>query len=430
MKRMKMNDRSFVLKGDICYSEDAQYLKVCPDGFLVSVDGVSAGVFPAIPGEYAQLPVLDYSGRLIIPGLCDLHVHAPQYAYRGLGMDMELLEWLDTYAFPEEAKYADMDYAREAYGYFVHDLKYSPTTRFCAFATIHEAATLQLMQMLEKSGLRGYVGKVNMDRNSPDYYIEDGAETSLADTVHWVEQASELYQNVKPIVTPRFTPSCSDELMMKLGELADRKGLRVQSHLSENQDEIRWVQELCSWSDGYIDNYQRPGVISAGRPSLMAHCVYSDKRELQVMKANDVFAVHCPQCNMNIASGIAPVRRWMDMGVQMGLGTDVAGGATLSIFRTMMEARQVSKLVWRLTDQSLHPLTLEEIFWMGTKGGGAFFGKVGSFEPGYEVDVLVLDEGRIPHPQTLDIRQRLERYICLSESQDIRHKFVAGKCIF
>lgn len=427
---IKMIDRNFILKGDICYSEDAQHLKIYPDGFLICEEGISTGVFGEIPEEYEGFQLLDYSGQLIIPGLCDLHVHAPQYAYRGLGMDMELLEWLDTYAFPEEAKYADMDYAREAYGYFVHDLKYSPTTRFCAFATIHEAATLQLMQMLEETGLRGYVGKVNMDRNSPDYYRESSPEASIKATVRWIEQAGKYCQNVKPVITPRFTPSCSDELMQELGGLASETHLRVQSHLSENLSEIEWVKELCPWSDNYMDTYVKPGLVAPGRPSLMAHCVYSDEKELQLMKDNDVFAVHCPQCNMNIASGIAPVRRWMDMGVQMGLGTDVAGGATLSIFRTMMEARQVSKLVWRLTDQSLHPLTLEEIFWMGTKGGGAFFGKVGSFEPGYEVDVLVLDEGRIPHPQTLDIRQRLERYICLSESQDIRHKFVAGKCIF
>lgn len=425
-----MNDRNFILKGDICYSEDAKHLKIYPDGFLVCVEGISAGVFEKIPEEYKGFQLLDYSGQLIIPGLCDLHVHAPQYSYRGLGMDMELLEWLDTYAFPEETKYADMDYAAEAYSYFVHDLKYSGTTRFCAFATIHEAATLQLMQMLEKSGLRGYVGKVNMDRNSPDYYCERSAEASVKATASWLEQAEQCCQNVQPVITPRFTPSCSDRLMQKLGELAAAKNLRIQSHLSENISEIDWVKELCPWSDNYIDTYVKAGLTAPGRPSLMAHCVYSDAKELQVMKANDVFAVHCPQCNMNIASGIAPVRRWLDMGVKMGLGTDVAGGSTLSIFRTMMEARQVSKLVWRLTDQSLQPLTLEEIFWMGTKGGGSFFGSVGSFEPGYEADALVLDESRMLHPQALDVRQRLERYICLSESQDIQHKFVAGNCIF
>lgn len=425
-----MNEKNFILKGDICYSLDAQHLATRENGYLVCVDGESQGVFEEIPENFKALPLYDYSGQMIVPGLSDLHIHASQYTYRGLGLDLELLEWLNSYAFPEEAKYARMSYAGEAYDYFVHDLKYSPTTRFCAFATIHTPATLMLMEKLEKAGLYGYVGKVNMDRNSPDYYCEADAQQSLEATRDWVAQAGERCQNVKPILTPRFTPSCTDELMGSLGRLAEEQQLPVQSHLSENLSEIEWVKALCPWSENYIDTYKRPGLIGSGQPSIMAHCVHADEKEMQVMKENQVFLAHCPQCNMNIASGIAPVRRWLDMGLHVGLGTDVAGGATLSIFRTMMEAMQVSKLVWRLKDQDLKPLTVEEIFWLGTKGGGAFFGKVGSFEKGYALDALVLDEKRLPHPQVLNLKQRLERYICLSQEQDICHKFIAGSQIF
>lgn len=425
-----MKDRGFILKGDICYSKDTAHLETFEDSYLICVDGLSAGVFKELPEKYTDLPMMDCSRQLIVPGLSDLHIHAPQYAYRGLGMDLELLEWLDTYAFPEEAKYAGMDYAEKAYDIFVNDLKYSPTTRFCAFATIHAPAALRLMQKLEKTGLHGYVGKVNMDRNSPAYYCEADAAKSLRDTAAWAMQAQNCCTNVKPIITPRFTPSCTDELMAGLGKLAADLKLPVQSHLSENLSEIAWVRELCPWADSYIDTYRQKGLIGGGHPAIMAHCVHSDEKELQVMKDNNVFLAHCPQCNMNIASGIAPVRKWLDMGLNMGLGTDVAGGATISIFRTMMEAMQVSKLVWRFVDQSLKPLTMEEMFWLGTKGGGAFFGKVGSFEEGYDFDALVLDEKRLPHPQPLNMRQRLERYICLSQERDISHKYVAGRRIF
>lgn len=425
-----MQEKNFILKGDICYSLDERHLAVHENAYLVCLDGRSAGVYDAVPRQYKELEICDYTGQLIVPGLSDLHVHAPQYTYRGLGMDLELLEWLDTYAFPEESKYCDMDYAKEAYAMFVHDMKYSPTTRFCTFATLHTPATLELMRQLEEAGLYGYVGKVNMDRNSPDYYCEADASESAAETIKWIEQSSARFEHVRPIITPRFTPSCSDELMEVLGRLAADNRLPVQSHLSENLSEIQWVKALCPWSESYIDTYKRPGLIGGGRPSIMAHCVHSDEREMQVMKENGVFLAHCPQCNMNIASGIAPVRKWMEMGLNVGLGTDVAGGATLSIFRTMMEAMQVSKLVWRLVDQKLEPLTVEEIFYLGTKGGGSFFGKVGSFEAGYEFDALVLDEKRLPHPQTLNLKQRLERYICLSESADISHKYVAGRRLF
>lgn len=425
-----MQERNFILKGDICYSLDENHLATYENAYLVCLDGRSAGVYDAVPKQYKEFGICDYTGQLIVPGLSDLHIHAPQYTYRGLGLDLELLEWLDTYAFPEESKYRDMDYAKEAYAMFVHDMKYSPTTRFCAFATLHTTATLELMGQLEEAGLYGYVGKVNMDRNSPDYYREADAAESMKETFKWVEQSLARYQHVRPIVTPRFTPSCTDELMEALGRLAADNHLPVQSHLSENFSEIEWVKDLCPWSESYIDTYKRPGLIGGGLSSIMAHCVHSDEKELQVMKENGVFLAHCPQCNMNIASGIAPVRKWIEMGLNVGLGTDVAGGATLSIFRAMMEAMQVSKLVWRLVDQRLAPLTVEEIFYLGTKGGGAFFGKVGSFENGYEFDALVLDEKRLPHPQAMSIRQRLERYICLSESSDISHKFVAGNRLF
>ena len=420
---------NFIMKGDICYSETSDALRLCEDAYLICENGRSMGVFTQIPENYQHFEVLDYTGHMIVPGLSDLHVHAPQYAYRGLGMDMELLEWLETYAFPEESGYKEPAYADKAYSMFVQDLKYSPTTRFCAFATIHTSATLKLMALLEASGLKGYVGKVNMDRNSPDYYCEESAEASLEATREWLMQ-SEQFHNVRPIITPRFTPSCTDALMMGLGAIASENHLAVQSHLSENLGEIDWVKELCPDSENYMDTYISAGLTAPGRKSIMAHCVYSDEREIQMMKDNDTYAIHCPQCNMNIASGIAPVRKWLDIGVHMGLGSDVAGGATLSIFRTMMEARQVSKLVWRLLDQNLKPLTLEEIFWMGTKGGGSFFGNVGSFEPGYELDALVLDESRMPHPQALTLRQRLERYICLSENGDLLHKYISGNKIF
>lgn len=144
------------------------------------------------------------------------------------------------------------------------------------------------------------------------------------------------------------------------------------------------------------------------------------------MKENGVFVAHCPESNMNIASGVAPVRKFLDEGVHVGMGSDVAGGSTESIFTAMAHAIQTSKLRWRLQDESLKPLTVEEAFFMATKGGGEFFGKVGSFEPGYELDAVVLDDTRLRHPQDLDVKKRLERMIYFSDDREIRAKYVAG----
>ena len=305
-----MNATSFLLKGDLCYSVDPNTLRSVPNGYLLCVDGRCAGVFDTIPESYASLPLLDYTGHLILPGLTDLHVHAPQYTYRGLGMDLELLDWLNTYTFPEEARFRDLSYAKQAYSRFVEDVRRGPNTRLCAFATVHPDATRLLMDLLEESGLVAMVGKVNMDRNASPDLQEESAEASLAATVSWLEESAGRYQRVSPILTPRFIPSCSDPLMESLGKLQRERNLPVQSHLSENRSEVEWVKELCPSSHGYGDAYDSFGLFGGENcPTIMAHCVLSDDDEIALMRERQVYVAHCPAsppCRPPRPSGWAP----------------------------------------------------------------------------------------------------------------------------
>ncbi|MEG1878610.1 MAG: amidohydrolase family protein, partial [Pseudoflavonifractor sp.] len=292
-----MSHPSFVLKGDFCWSRDPRNIVTRPNCYLVCEDGVSAGVFDTLPPQYAHLPLSDYSGMLITPGLTDLHVHAPQYAFRGLGMDLELLDWLATNVFPEETKYSGLDYAKKAYSQFVDDMRRGPNTRACIFATVHPAATELLMDLLESSGLCTMVGKVNMDRNCPDTLREGSAEASAAATEHWLRDIAGRYTHTRPILTPRFIPSCTDELMGKLGELQREHHLPVQSHLSENQGEVAWVHELCPKAEFYGDAYDQNGLFGGDAPTIMAHCVLSEEPERKRMKERGVYIAHCPQSN-------------------------------------------------------------------------------------------------------------------------------------
>lgn len=425
-----MEKQNFVLKGNLLYSQDERTLRIVKQGYLVCEDGLSAGVYETLPEEYRDYPLFDCGDKLIVPGLTDLHVHAPQYAFRGLGMDMELLDWLNTHTFPEEAKYRDLEYARQAYTIFTDRLKKSGTTRAVIFATVHREATELLMDLLEDSGLKTMVGKVNMDRNTPDYLVEESAEVSAEETVKWLLDTRDRYERTKPILTPRFTPSVTDELMELLKNIQQEYGLAVQSHLSENPGEISWVKELCPWSTCYGDAYDHFGLFGGDAQTIMAHCVYCTEEEQKLLKDRGVYVAHCPQSNVNLSSGIAPIRTYLEQGIHTGLGSDVAGGFTESIFRAMADAVQVSKLYWRLVDDTKKPLTMEEAFYLGTKGGGSFFGKVGSFEKGYEFDVLVLDDTDLPHPQPLELKDRLERFIYLSDERHITGKYVAGRRIF
>ena len=422
-----MNGPVFILRGNIVYSKDQNELNICEHGYLVCREGKVEGVYQTLPFRLGGNPIHDHGDCLIIPGLVDLHIHAPQYSFRGLGMDMELLEWLETNTFPEEAKYESPEYARKAYQIFADNMRKSATTRACIFGTVHREATLLLMDLMEKTGLDTMIGKVNMDRNCPDYIIEE-TEESAGETLEWIKDVlHRKYKNTRPILTPRFTPSCTDELMEELKKLQMRYGLPLQSHLSENPGEIAWVKELCPWAEFYGDAYDRFGLFGADCPTVMAHCVYSGEQEIERMKENGVFIAHCPESNMNVSSGIAPVRTFLEQGLHVGIGSDVAGGSTENLFRAMAHAVQSSKLRWRLTDDSLEALTAEEVFYMATKGGGAFFGKVGSFEKGYEFDAVVLDDTRLKHPQPLDVRSRLERMIYLADEREIRAKYVKGK---
>ena len=421
---------NYVIKGNLCYSESKDHIRIVPNAYLVCENGLCAGVFETLPERYAALPCTDYGDKLIIPGLTDLHVHAPQFAFRGLGMDMELLDWLNTYTFPEESKYADRTYAERAYGQFAAHLHRSATTRAAIFATIHTAATELLMEKMEHSGLVSYVGKVNMDRNSPEYLCEASAAESIAHTEEWICRTRERFENTKPILTPRFIPSCTDELMKGLRTLVEKYHLPVQSHLSENFGEIEWVRELCPDSRFYGDAYDRFGLFGGDHPCIMAHCVHSTPEETALMKKNGVFVAHSPLSNANLSSGVAPITHFLDEGLNVALASDVAGGETENLFASMAAAIRVSKLRWRLLDQNVPALSVDQAFYLATAGGGAFFGKVGSFEAGYEFDAVVLDDSALDHPQELPLRARLERCFYLADDRQIAAKYVKGRKLF
>ena len=426
-----MNESIFILRGNVVFSKAKDELDIREHSYIVVEEGHVKGVYETLPEEYESCTVTDYEDKIIIPGLVDLHVHAPQYAFRGLGMDLELLDWLDTHTFPEEAKFENLEYAKEAYSIFADNLRKSATTRAVVFGTIHRKATLLLMDLLELSGLNTMVGKVNMDRNSPDFLCEESAEASALETVEWIKDVKHnAYKHTRPIITPRFTPSCTDELMEKLKMIQMRYDLPVQSHLSENPGEIEWVKELCPWSEFYGDAYDRFGLFGADCKTVMAHCVYTDGPELERIKENGVFVAHCPESNINLSSGVAPVKKFLEKGLHVGIGSDLAAGSTENLFQAMAHAIQASKMRWRLLDDSVKALTVEEVFYIATKGGGEFFGKVGSFEPGYEFDAVVLDDTRLKHPQELDVKKRLERIIYFSDDREIFAKYVEGEKLF
>jgi guanine deaminase len=251
--------------------------------------------------------VIDYSNLLIIPGLIDLHLHAPQFPNIGLGLDKELLPWLQTYTFPEESKYSDLEYAKKVYSKLIKELWKYGTTRCCVFATIHKDSSKLLLDLFNTSGLGAYVGKVNMDYNSPDTLIED-TDKSIEDTEDIIKEYKSKYPLVNSIITPRFVPTCSDKLLNALGDLAKKYNTPVQSHLSENRDEIKMVSDRYQNQPNYASVYNSYNLLGDTK-TIIAHCIHLTKEEIDLLRDKEVYVAHCPTSNANLSSGIAPIRK-------------------------------------------------------------------------------------------------------------------------
>ena len=419
-----VTETKFIIKGTFIDTLTKDEFRI-RKGFILVEDGLIKNFSEENPDTSIKL--YDYTGKLIIPGLSDLHLHASQYSNTGLGLDLELLDWLDTYTFPEESKYKDIEYAKKAYQTFVDDLAKTATTRASIFATLHTDMTLLLMDLLEQKKICAYVGKVGMDRNCPDFYIEKNGKE---ETLRFVEECQKRnYKFVKPIITPRFTISCTDEYMKYMGELAKKYNIAVQSHLSENFGEIDFVRQLRPNDKFYGESYDKNGLFGKEVKTVMAHCVHCPKEESELIKKNGVYIAHCPTSNSNISSGICPAGRYLREGYNIGIGSDISGGHTLDLFEVIRHAIQVSKMNLRYINPKEKPLTLSETFFMATNKGGSFFGKVGVFEKDYEFDAIVLDESLIKNIREYNEKERLERFIYNKDAK-LESKFIKGNKIF
>ena len=413
-----------VYKAHVLFTKEQSHFEVIENGYVAVDDGVVTGVSADLRSlDSLDAEVIDFGDKLLIPAMNDVHVHAPQYRNQGIAMDLELLPWLQNYTFPEESKYADTRYAERMYRRFVHDLWRFGTMRATVFATVHMESTRMLMKLFSEAGMGALVGKVDMNRNCPDTLVET-VDEAIRGNESLISEYNDPKGLVRPIITPRFVPSCTPELLKACGELARKHHLPVQSHLSENLSEIEWVKELEPGSLSYGDAYNRYGLFGQ-TPTVMAHCVWTAGQELELMIENQVMVAHCPTSNLNIASGMAPIRTFLDEGIPVGLGSDISGGHDLNILRMMVYAIQVSKMHYQQNkDKSF--LTLPEVFWIATKSAGRMFGKVGSFEPGYDFDALVIDDSDLNF-DNYSLLHRLERYIYLGDDRHIVHRFCRGK---
>ena len=411
-----------IIKGNIISADEIGKLNIFENSYLVAKDGRIAGIFKELPNEFKNEKIDDFGDALVMQSFSDMHLHAPQYAMLGMGMDLPLLDWLNTYTFPTESHFKDKRLARKIYRDLAKKLITNGTTRVAMFSSLHLGSTIVLMEELEKAGVCGYVGKVNMDRNSPDI-LSEGTAKSIRDTLKWIE-LSKKFDNVKPIITPRFTPSCTNKLMKRLGEIAKEYDLPIQSHLSENTGEIAWVKELHPDTDLYYESYVKYGLWN--NRTLMAHCVHSNDVERKAIKDAGVYVVHCASSNENLTSGYAPIRKMLNEGIRVVLGSDIAGGDHLSMFDVVAATIRASKARDIMDDWKTPFLTPEEAFYLGTSAANSFFDEKPGFAKGNELHALVLDDSKLMSVRPLSIKERFQRAMYLRQKDAIKAVYSKG----
>ena len=412
-----------IYHADIVYSGSRDEMIVRKDSYIAVENGAVEGIYEELPEKYAGAPLTDYGNSVMIPAFSDLHVHAPQYPQRGLGMDLLLADWLNTYTFPQEARYADPEYACEVYEAFVNSLIENGTFHACVYGTIHREATSGLLERMEEKKLRAFVGKVNMDIQSPDY-LRETPEESLSETEIFLEQYSGN-RYAKPIITPRFAPTCSFGLLKGLGRLGRKYHAGVQTHLVESRWEAAEAVRLNPDCACDTRIYEKAGLLENG-PVIAAHFIFPTDEDIRILKEYGGYAVQCPDATVNVIAGIMRTAALSENGVYLGLGSDIAGGYLPGIYTQAARSVQLSKLKAFYEPEGNRSIPFANAFYMATKEGGALFGQVGSLEPGYEFDALVIRDFSDPF-RKISPEETVERFCYTGNPADILAGFIHGE---
>lgn len=449
-----MNEFAHVFQGTAFTSKSPKEVQVLKDYlFCINGDGmIEKAVSPDDAGYQGLLETYQHKGnfhrlakgQFFLPGFIDLHVHAPQWAQSGTALDIPLNDWLETYTFPLESKFSDLQFAKTIYQDLVSQLLANGTTTVLYYATIHKESSLLLAEICAEKGQRGLVGKVVMDDPTlnPDYYRDESTATALKDTEDFILAVKELAktakQGVYPVVTPRFIPSCTDEALIGLGELASKYDTHIQSHCSEGDWEHSYVKERCGKNDAFALNDF--GLLQD--KSIMAHCSFLSDDDAQLFAKTGTAIGHCPLSNAYLANGVTPIARLHSKGIDIGLGTDIAGGFSPSIYDNAKQAVISSRMLEDGVDTHLPTedrgvpasrITINEAFFFATAGGGESLSlPIGRLQENFAWDVQVidtkLDSARLPiFDEDEDLLDVFQKIMYLTRPENIREVWVQGE---
>lgn len=457
---MSQTGKTHVFYGTVIHATNQTTLEILTSALLaVSEDGsilkLESDVEQrTIPDRLSGIGLSDVSvtalhdGQFLIPGFVDTHNHAPQWLQRGLGQGMHILDWLEGITFPNEAKFANAEYARKAHEKLVSGMLRQGVTTASYYSSLHGDATRGLASMCYERGQRALVGKCNMNRNSPDYYRDASVEESLAETEKCIAYMRKLDPHgrlVRPVLTPRFAISCEPALLSGLGAMAARDpSLAIQTHFNEAQQEIDATLSLFPEFRCEADLYEHYGLLTAR--SILAHCTIMTPLETRRLRELGCGVAHCPTANMTVGGGFmaAPVREFLRCGIKVGLGTDSGGGFSSSMLDAMRHALIASFARDALCKKENNEhdggngdgLSIDEVFYMATLGGARVVGReeeIGSFGVGKKFDAVVVDmrEERngvnTPLEEGDSVRIMFDKFVMTGDDRNIVEVYVDGR---
>ena len=408
-------------------NDDAAASEYFADGLLIVEDGRIAEVGAAsalLESLSADTRVEDLSGKLIVPGFVDCHVHYPQIDIIA-SYGEELLDWLNRYAFPGEMRFADEQYARDVAQVFVDELISNGTTTALVFATVHAHSADAIFEAAAAKGMRLIAGKVLMDSNCPAE-LSDDPDSAYSDSKALIERWHGKGR-LGYAITPRFALTSSEAQLEAAGRLAaEYPDVWVHTHLAENHDEVRQIAKSFPWSDSYLAVYDHFGLLR--ERSVFAHCLHLQESECRLMAAKGGAAAHCPTSNMFLGSGLFDLRRLRDASIRVGLGTDVGGGTSLSLLKTMREAYKVL----HLQQQPLPPGRAIYLATLGAAEALYLDDRIGNFAAGKEADFIVLDPAGTAisahrTSMTTTINELLFALLVLGDDRNIAATYLQGQ---
>lgn len=375
----------------------------------------------------ASVRIRSYPGKIVMPGFIDTHIHYPQAEMVG-AYGEQLLEWLNNYTFPTEARYKDRDYSKEMSKFFIKQLLRNGTTTGMVFGTVHPESVDALFSEANKLNMRIVAGKVMMDRNAPDYLL-DTPETSYNQTKTLIEKWHKK-DRLLYAITPRFAPTSTPEQLQMAHKLREEyPDTYIHTHLSENKNEIAWVKELFPEQEGYLDVYHHYGL--TGSKSVFAHCVHLDEQEWDCIEQTDSAIAFCPTSNLYLGSGLFKLQEAWKRNVKVGIGTDIGAGTTFNMLQTLNEAYKVAQL-------QQHKLSAFEALYLATLGGAKALSLdhlIGNFEVGKEADFVVIDPCATPLQQlrydnSSELIEKLFVLMTLGDDRSIYRTYVDGCLVY